>query len=455
MHQPFRRRALRLGAAVAWRRILAASHWRRAIGGGQLIGSLDTLLGTGDAIRPQYARAFRCIGPACEDDCCHGWGVSVDRVTYEGYQLIPAESLLRPVMEAHLELLPEPRSERLHAQILLNQTGACPFLNEERWCKIQLELGAESLSQTCAGYPRVENAFDGVVEQTLQLSCPEAARLVLLRDWDEVGEAEELDADGASGIHDPPGYEETPFGAMRRFLILLLRNRKYPLWQRLFVMGVFSNRLSGLLAGGHDDRIAKLLVDYETIVADGRLGPAMAGIVAQPEMQLAVVLRLVDMRMGRVLSSLRFLECTKDFLDGIKYRPGRAVAELVQNYSEAYECWYAPFLWRHPHLLENYLLNHVFKSGFPYSASQQPAEKGRSCSAGYLELATHFALIKGLLIGMAGLHRAALGPDHVVKLVQSYGRMVEHHAQFVREVVAFVGEQTGGNAAGMAMLLRN
>ncbi len=56
---------------------------------------------------------------------------------------------------------------------------ACPFLSEG-WCAIQKKLGEEYLSIMCSAYPRVMNIVDDVLQRSLDLSCPEAARIVLL-----------------------------------------------------------------------------------------------------------------------------------------------------------------------------------------------------------------------------------------------------------------------------------
>ena len=46
-----------------------------------------------------YADTFRCIGPACEDTCCQGWSVPVDRAAWDKYQNLP-ESPLRVLINA-------------------------------------------------------------------------------------------------------------------------------------------------------------------------------------------------------------------------------------------------------------------------------------------------------------------------------------------------------------------
>jgi lysine-N-methylase len=36
--------------------------------------------------QPAFYTAFQCISAACQDTCCEGWGVSVDKATYDKYQ---------------------------------------------------------------------------------------------------------------------------------------------------------------------------------------------------------------------------------------------------------------------------------------------------------------------------------------------------------------------------------
>jgi len=40
-----------------------------------------------------YAERFRCIGSACEDTCCKGWGIPIDREAYEKYRNLPPSPL--------------------------------------------------------------------------------------------------------------------------------------------------------------------------------------------------------------------------------------------------------------------------------------------------------------------------------------------------------------------------
>lgn len=82
-----------------------------------------------------------------------------------------AENLLR---------FEEVSGEEEFARIRLTSRNQCPLLTEARLCCIQAELGKNFLSYTCAMYPRIVHRIGTVEETALALSCPEAARQVLL-----------------------------------------------------------------------------------------------------------------------------------------------------------------------------------------------------------------------------------------------------------------------------------
>ena len=41
------------------------------------------------SLQPDYADEFRCLGAECEENCCQGWGVYVDKGTYTKYRATP------------------------------------------------------------------------------------------------------------------------------------------------------------------------------------------------------------------------------------------------------------------------------------------------------------------------------------------------------------------------------
>src|ERR1700722_12028388 len=108
-------------------------------------------------LQPGYFKDFHCIGPACEDTCCAGWIVHIDKDTYGKYQ-----SCSDPEIGSSLHSLITINEKRSnnddYAQVSLDGS-VCPFLSEGL-CAIQARLGEEHLSNMCATYPRVVNRVD-------------------------------------------------------------------------------------------------------------------------------------------------------------------------------------------------------------------------------------------------------------------------------------------------------
>lgn len=36
-------------------------------------------------LKPTYLDKFKCIGIKCEDNCCQGWSIDIDKKTYKKY----------------------------------------------------------------------------------------------------------------------------------------------------------------------------------------------------------------------------------------------------------------------------------------------------------------------------------------------------------------------------------
>jgi lysine-N-methylase len=59
------------------------------------------------------------------------------------------------------------------------EEGRCPMWRQDGLCRIQAELGEDALCQVCREFPRLRHDYGDFLELGLELSCPEAARLIL------------------------------------------------------------------------------------------------------------------------------------------------------------------------------------------------------------------------------------------------------------------------------------
>jgi lysine-N-methylase len=70
-------------------------------------------------------------------------------------------------------------------------------------------------------------------------------------------------------------------------------------------------------------------------------------------------------------------------------------------------------------------------------------------------LTAQFALIKGLLIGVAGFHGQAFSTEHVIHTVQSASKHFEHHPEFLNMAYQLLVDSRMDDPRGLAILLRN
>lgn len=120
--------------------------------------------------KPSYFDAFRCIAGACPDSCCKEWDVLVDEDKASLYRSLPGAlgDRLRQVLK-----------DEDGETYMTIENRRCPMWREDGLCRIQAELGEAALCKTCREFPRLTHDYGDFIEYGLELSCPEAARIIL------------------------------------------------------------------------------------------------------------------------------------------------------------------------------------------------------------------------------------------------------------------------------------
>ena len=188
--------------------------------------------------RPVYYDRFTCLGGSCPDSCCQMWDIQVDEESAGRYLALPGElgDRLRQVLVQDED-----------GYTLLQQEGRCPMWRPDGLCRIQKELGEEALCRVCSRFPRLQHEYDGLTEWGLELSCPEAARLIL------------SDADGALiEIGEDAAKEETLalLETARTEAFRLLCDRTYPVQKRLALLLLYAYQVQEVLDGGEGRNFA-------------------------------------------------------------------------------------------------------------------------------------------------------------------------------------------------------
>lgn len=160
---------------------------------------------------PDYYKEFACLGGACPDTCCAQWEVVVDDDTAARYAVVPGDLGRR--LRAALTL------DEDGDRILRFPQGRCPLLTEDSLCSVQKALGHEALCRTCREFPRLCQDYTVFREHSLSLSCPEAARLILL--------SPRLPVLECSGAEDPEDAADVDYDPKDLALLRSVRSRLF------------------------------------------------------------------------------------------------------------------------------------------------------------------------------------------------------------------------------------
>jgi lysine-N-methylase len=386
-------------------------------------------------VQPDYYAKFRCIGGECEDSCCcFPWRIDIDRATWQRYQACRSETL-KPLLQEHIQLEPSPdlRSTVRYATIKFLPNGQCAFLGDDMLCAIHKELGAEGLNDTCAVYPRAVNQFGPQREYGLAVSCPEAARVALLHAEPTrlvVGDAnEDLVRRGTMNYSVEFGIQNARAMNQLRTLVLgILQWREVSLGGRVMLVGSLLNEVSPAPGGPRFKSAAEImsaLETYATLFAD-------PGYVEAEFTQLPGNLpRKLQCTTGFLADFLngatpRFHECLTAFADGLLggYANGAAdsMAALATHYETIHDDFYAPYFREKDYILENYLVNEVLYSLFPFVRG--------SVIELYRAMVFNLAIIQVMLVGMAG-HYKGLTDERVIQFIQSFARRSAHNNSYI------------------------
>ena len=380
------------------------------------------------ALIPQYVSRFKCIGSECEDTCCANWRVTIDKKTFYAYRQTTHPKMVE-LFAKNIKRQRSKSGDGNYARIELNaDTQECPMM-AERLCAVQKNMDESYLSDTCFTYPRYSRNFSGQYEQALTLSCPEAARQALLAAdaFDFVQGSVTVRPALMSEIKPTHGLSLELMNDVRIFCLQLVRTEGLELWQKLGVLGVFCESLTSTLANGGHAAVPELLNDFIKMVEQGLVLDALAELRPNHEIQARVFALLWQEKNHGTTSALQktVLNAIAKGLGGDP-ETGQVTAEkLIASY--VYGITRLPDALRSaPHLLENYILNEMFRDLFPF-ASKTPYEH-------FLQLISRFGLLRLMLAAQCNTDGPLPDAAVLVSTTHVFCRRFQHDAGFAVRV---------------------
>ena len=202
---------------------------------------------------PYYYKDFKCTASKCPDTCCAGWEIIIDDETYKRYNSVPGDFGER--LKSNLTLYEDDEPG------FVLQNDNCPFLNKNNLCDIYTELGEDSLCYTCKTYPRFIEEYGNLREIGISLSCPEAARLILLDSKPVTFEVSE-DDEMVSAYDDISFDLFIQIKSSREIALDILQNRSISLNHRIALLINFAHDIQEKINENKLSKIADIINKY-------------------------------------------------------------------------------------------------------------------------------------------------------------------------------------------------
>ncbi|MBY6916792.1 FliB family protein [Clostridium botulinum] len=396
-------------------------------------------------IYPSYIDKFQCIGGKCEDNCCIGWDIDIDKETFKRYHKVKDETM-KIMFQKNVHNNKFCTNENLdYGRIKLNKAKRCPFLDDENYCLIQGKFGEDYLSSVCTQFPRVLNKVDDHYEICLDSACPEAARIILSsKEKIDFKESEKsLGKYTMSGVLDTrlSEFKNTPikyFKEIRDFSIKIIQNRKLNISSRLYVLGDFLNKLEDLEIHKIKEFINKYDIEVESKnYKRERMNYAL---------QVSFFKNVVDsLDIVNETDSDKFKNYTKELLKGYNIKDNNSVIENADEYINAFERYAETYIENNSYIFENYFVNFIYNNLFPFSESDYMFE-------GYIMLLFRYSLMRFYLVGKY-IYNEKDSKEDMIEFIQVFIKAVEHDKNYRSEILEYIKENSFDNMEFAKMIL--
>lgn len=389
---------------------------------------------------PEYMNEFECIGGTCTDSCCIGWDIDIDKVTFRQYYKVKDDEMKR-MFQRHLRNNQNCTSENIdYGKVTLGKNKRCPFLNDENYCHIYSRLGEEYLSNVCTCFPRVTNKVDGIYEMSLDVACPEAARLILGNEKRIEFKSQKVDL----GKHivstevdtSVKHFKGTPFKyfkELRSKSIEIIQDRRFNIRERLFALGVLLDTLENKCYE-NANLIPKIIKEFN-----------ISNVIKEYEenefnylLQVDFFKKMVQfLNVFKEVDSIVFKEHTKDMIKGFKLDGEINLGKDSEYYINAFREYNDKYLEKHNYIFENYLVNFIYNNMFPFSQND-------SMFDGYLMLLERFSFIRFYLVGKYIVNKDDCR-DNIISFIQVFSKTIEHHKTYLKNSLTYIKQKEFDN----------
>lgn len=408
-------------------------------------------------VYPSYFEEFKCIGGSCSDSCCIGWNIDIDKITFKKYFKVQDQEM-KKMFQKNVQNNERCISDDVdYGVVKLKKDKRCPFLDEENYCVIHSNLGEDYLSNVCTCFPRVTNKIDETYEMSLDVACPEAARLILIREEgiNFISKEESLGKHIISAQIDTKlkAVQRTPlkyFKEVRDFCIDIIQNREFNLNERLYILGDFISKIEDVIDKDLND-ITKFIKAYNMRrAAKNFINDDINSLLGNSNMNYIIQMNffmkmLKILKVDKEVESNTFKKYTADILKGFNIENEENVSKNSEFYIKAFEGYNESSMSKYSYIFENYIVNFIYNNTFPFNEVM-------SFFDSYIMLLIRFSFIRFYLVGLY-LNDSNESPEKLAEFIQVFSKTIEHHRSYLIDSLAYIKRNEFDNMEFVKTLL--
>lgn len=389
---------------------------------------------------------FECIGGKCEDHCCKEWIITIDEKTYNNYENEKNEEFKKMFNTSIKKLGNSTKSS--YAYMVLNKDRDCGFLDNKKLCSIYKMLGPENMCITCKVYPRRTTHVDGILEKTLELSCPEACRKILLREnpiefkFRDIADDELIRADKNLDFNKEGMFSKEIYMKLRALALNLLQYRNYTIEERIITLGFFIEDIMNK----DDEEINNVINLYIQDIIDNKHKGVVDYLNVENYIDTEVAYSIKSYL--SIVSKIKLSKGKENVLnikDGLKLEKDIDFEDFKKNYIDVKSNYYKPFIEQYEYIYENYLINYIFKNN-TMSCKE-------SLFKDYAEMLIYYSMVKFSIIGNCGKYKEDMNETNLILSISTFLKGIEHNENTANKIKNLVEEFKFNNLSNLIPLI--
>ena len=395
-----------------------------------------------EELKPFYYDKFKCIGNKCKDTCCAGWKVTIDKKSYLKYKNVRGEFSSR--IKSSITRIRKNNNDLYYAEMELVD-GRCQFLNEDNLCDIYINLGENYLCNTCKQYPRIIHKYNDLYEKTLNLSCPEVARILVTSnevfsfniDNSNLNDIEKqltLRCDIDKNIYDV-------LWEGRSLSIDLAQFKEIEIWKRIMLISIASEKLQKIIDERRYQKLNKTIEDLKKQFTSESYINYLDSFSENIQIKIGYIKLLLQRKANSGVGNDIFIKFLDDFNYLLEcYNSQELYVKLKLDEEKFYS-----YMKKFDGAMENYIVYLLYNNYFKIT-------KAKVMKKSILLIALNYSTVRMLLFGRWKKNNEEVTEEDVVDVLYSYSRVMEHNDGFIDELYKDINQE-GYNSLGYLYFL--